>query len=305
MNFLKNCSPYLLPQWRWVLLIVFCTILDTAFIALSPLSFKFLIDEAFIPKDSEMFLFIIVILLTGGGIALIAGFVSDYAMTILSGRIAFLLRNQAFSKVQTLSLENFNKYGIGTLVSRFSDDIPSIEDILAYFIPAVFQGVFSVVIGVVLLLQMEWKLTLLMMACSSILLLGPLLLKNRSKKASELFKEEREAFIDLVDESVRGHQLIKGYQLATFMEERAKPRIHAIWKSGVRMNVLFSLMERIPATSQLILSAVMISVGGYFIFQGGLSIGEFIAMNTVFMSISQSLLSLSLLWPQLLEAEVL
>lgn len=251
-----------------------------------------------------MFLFIMAILLAAGAVGLLAGFGSDYLTASLSGKVSYQLRTEAFTRIQRLSLKDFEKFGIGTLASRFSQDIPAIGTMTSFILPAIFKSGLSVAAGVILLLQMQWKLTLLLLVCSAVLFASPLLLKQRSKLASEQFKEAQESFIDLVDESVKSRKMIRGFRLAELMEKRAKPRIDSIWNIGMRMNLLFSLMERIPATSLLILSAVMIGAGGYLIFQDELTIGAFVAMNTIFLMVGQSIFTLSLLWPQLFEAEV-
>ncbi|WP_240421747.1 ABC transporter transmembrane domain-containing protein [Paenibacillus periandrae] len=304
MKFLKASIPYLRPH-KWLLIIILlCAGLETAYNSLWPLSFTYLIDKAFIPKDSGVFFHTLILLISGGIIGLLAGFGSDYAMAGLSGRVALQLRRRVFGKLHRIPIEKIEHYGIGTIVSRFSNDIPSIGGITAYLIPALFKGLLSALIGTILLFQMQWKLTLLLLLCSVILFAGPMLLEKRSKRASERFKQAQETFIDLVDENVKGHKLVKGFHLADLMNQRAEPRIQSIFQIGTRMNLLFSFLERIPAASLLTLSALMVGVGGYLIFKGDLTVGEFVAMNTVFLQVGQSLLSLSMLWPRLFEAEV-
>jgi ATP-binding cassette subfamily B protein len=62
---------------------IFGLLFEVGYQYASALSFKFLIDDALIPQNPKALIIIFTLLIIGGAVTLIAGIISDYAMSIL------------------------------------------------------------------------------------------------------------------------------------------------------------------------------------------------------------------------------
>lgn len=285
-------------------LFLIALLLEVAYAVAAPYSLKFLVDEAFAPKDANMFLLILSALLAGGFISVMAGAFGDYALGRVSGKAVRDMRSKLFAHLQKQSLPFFRNYRIGDLITRFSSDMSSIDGIIRVTSPYFLRETLSVTMGLSVLFILEWRLTLAMIIGSFLMTLGPRLLRRRAEDANLAYKKAEESFSNTVDEMLKGHKTIKSLDLRKRMLEIGRKRIQELFTSGFRLHMTNAWMSRFPLAGLLILNGMMIGLGGYFIFQDALTVGEFMAFFTLFMSVGQSGANLTYLLPDLIESDI-
>ncbi|MBO9597645.1 MAG: ATP-binding cassette domain-containing protein [Cohnella sp.] len=279
-------------------------LIEVAYAVAAPLSIKYLVDEAFLPRDLSAFFLILLLLIGGGLISIGANIFGDYAIGKLSGEIIRQFREELFNVLQRQSLPFYQRYRIGDLVARFSGDMSSMERTVRFGVSMFLRELLGVTMGLTLLFTLEWKLTLAVMAGSVLMLLGPRLLQSRAEAANASFKEAQERFTNTIDEMVKGHRTIKGLHQQARFSEKARIQIRELFSKGLKLHMNTALMERLPLTALLILNGTMIGFGGYLIFQDQMTVGDFMAFFTLFMSVGQSGTNLTYVIPGLIEANI-
>ncbi len=293
--------------WKYrilALLFLLALLLEVAYGIAAPYSLSFLVDKAFTPKNTELFLLILGLLLAGGLLSVLANVLGDYALGKLAGKTVRDLRVELFAHVQKQSLPFFQNYKIGDLITRFSSDMSSIDGVIRVTSPFFLREALSVLMGLTMLFLLEWKLTLAVMAGSIFMIAGPRFMQNKAESANIAHKEAQANFSNTVDELIKGHKAIKSLNLRERILLQGRKRIQELFHTGFRLHMTNALMERIPMTGLLVLNGTMIGFGGYLIFQDQMSIGEFIAFLTLFMSVGQSGANLTYLLPALIESDI-
>ncbi|MFS0726867.1 ABC transporter transmembrane domain-containing protein [Paenibacillus sp. 1P07SE] len=295
---------YMLPH-KWMCgFFVLAILVEAGYAVAAPLSLKFLVDQAFEPRDLQMFWTILLVLLAGGLLSLGAGALGEYTLGHVSGRAVRSMRDELFAHIQKQSLPFYSKYRVGDLVTRFSADMGSIERVIRGTAPMLLSQSLSVLLGLSLLFMLEWRLTLLMLAGSTLMFILPRLVQRRAEEANSTYKEAQERFSNTIDEMVKGHKTIKGLHQQRRFGLLAGSQISDLFRFGLRLHMTSSLMERLPVAALLLLNGIMIGVGGWLIFQETISVGDFIAFFTLFMTVGQSGSSLAYLIPALIESGV-
>jgi ATP-binding cassette subfamily B protein len=304
MHFFRTLTPYLL-QNKWLGIWFICgVVIEVIYAVASPLSLKYLVDEAFTPKNFQVFIVILGILVIGGAISVCAGIGGNYALNKLSGRVIEKLRTELFTHMQKQSLPFFQKYRVGDLVARFSSDMASIERVICQSFPFLLRETLSIVMGLVMLFVLEWKLTLAMLVGSVLMFIGPKLLQGRAEASSAHYKEAQEQFSNMIDETVKGYKTVKALHQQERLLRRAQGQIRNLLSLGLNMHIIYSLLERLPLTVLLVLNGTMIGFGGYLIFHDGMTVGDFIAFFTLFMSVGQAASNLSFLIPSIIDSSI-
>lgn len=283
---------------------LFSIFVEVAYAVAAPLSLKYMVDEAFTPKNFEAFIIIMSILLGGGFFNICVSACGDYSLGKLSGEVIRRLRTELFDHIQRQSLPFYERYRSGDLVARFSSDMASIERVVRVSCPIFMKETLSVLLGLFMLFSIEWKLTLAMLAGSTLMFVGPRLLQGRAETANVSYKEAQERFSHTIDEMAKGHKSIKSLHLQHMFRERARKQIHELFALSFKLHITGSLMERLPLTALLILNGIMIGFGGYLIFHDEMTIGGFMAFFTLFMSVGQTITNLSFLIPNLIDSTV-
>ena len=97
-------------------------------------------------------------------LALLAGFALRYAQQVLLGylgqRVMYDLRIEIFSHLQRLSLAFFDRNPVGRLITRLTNDVDALNDLLTNGAVAIFGDIFTLLGIVVVLLLLNWRLAL-------------------------------------------------------------------------------------------------------------------------------------------------
>ncbi|TNJ66870.1 ATP-binding cassette domain-containing protein [Paenibacillus hemerocallicola] len=304
LSFIRTMLRHFAPYKLLCGIFLFGIFVEAAYAVAAPLSLKYMVDEAFTPKDFTMFMIILGILLGGGFFNICAGVLGDFTLGKLSGEVIRRLRTELFDHLQLQSLPFYRRYRVGDLVTRFSADMASMERVIRFSSPLFLKEALSVLLGLFMLFSIEWKLTLAMLAGSMLMFVGPRMLQGRTEAANANYKEAQERFSNAIDETVKGHKTIKGLHQQNRIRERARKQISELFSFGLRLHLFNSLMERLPVTALLIMNGIMIGFGGYLIFQDEMTVGGFMAFFTLFLSVGQSGSNLAFLIPTLIESGV-
>lgn len=295
---------YFTPYKLLLGVFLFSLLLEVAYSVAAPLSLQYLVDDAFTPKNFDAFILIMILLLGGGILNICANGVGDYSIGKLSGQVILKLRGELFDHLQRQSLPFYQRYRVGDLVTRFSSDMTSMERVIRVTSPFFLKETLSILLGLFMLFSIEWKLTLAMIAGSTMMFIGPKLLQARAESSNQNYKEAQERFSNTIDEMVKGHKTIKGLHQQARFREKAGKQLRELFSFGLKLHMTNSLMERLPLTALLILNGIMMGFGGYLIFHDQMSIGGFMAFFTLFMSVGQSGSNLAFLIPNLIESSI-
>ncbi|MBI3998028.1 MAG: ABC transporter ATP-binding protein, partial [Armatimonadetes bacterium] len=96
--------------------------------------------------------------------ALVAGFGLRYAQSYVMQRVGQLamydLRMELFSHLQRLSIAFFTRQPVGRLVTRITNDIDALNEVITQGVVAVFGDLVTLVGIVAILLYLDWRLAL-------------------------------------------------------------------------------------------------------------------------------------------------
>jgi len=97
-------------------------------------------------------------------LALLAGFALRYAQQVLLGylgqRVMYDLRMEIFAHLQRLSLAFFDRNPVGRLITRLTNDVNALNDLLTNGAVAIFGDIFTLLGIIIVLLLVNWQLAL-------------------------------------------------------------------------------------------------------------------------------------------------
>ncbi len=169
-SFLRYFRPYRIS----LIPVVLASVLEMLFNAQIPMSVKFMIDRALMGHNGRIMAQILGALMTN---AVVVSVTSRWRVLYLYakivGRIVSSVRQRLFEHLQTLSMEFYARTEVGDVMSRFSNDISSVETGLAAGIAWGLQPLMDLLISAVLVFALEWRLAALGILLCPICVLGP------------------------------------------------------------------------------------------------------------------------------------
>lgn len=190
------------------------------------------------------------------------------------------LRSKLVQKISHQGYRFIEEKNPSKLLTNITSDIDSIKTFVSLVIVSLVSSVVIIVGATILLLMINWRLALV------VLMLIPLMGVTFFlifKQVRTLFKESRE-IIDwlnrVINESILGAALIRvlhsgNVEHQKFTQANSQARV-----LGIRILKLFSLMIPIITFVSSMATLAVLTLGGYFVVNGSMSIGSF----TAFMS---------------------
>lgn len=278
MNKNPGILDLLKPYRGMIALLLVFTILSNAINLLIPklisksiddyTAHRFLFKPLFIEFSAAVFCIFI--------FAYFQGVIQTYA----SERVARDLRTRLSDKISRQSFAFIEQANPSKLLTNLTADVDSIKLFVSQAIVSIISSLFIIVGASILLLTINWKLALCVIAIVPIIGITFFLVL---RKVRELFKQSR-AVIDwlnkVINESILGSALIRvinSQQLEyhKFLEANTKAK-----DFGLSILRLFAGLIPVITFTANMAGLTILALGGHFVISGSMTLGDFAAFNS-------------------------
>jgi ATP-binding cassette subfamily B protein len=265
--------PYARPYRRWLPLTLLFVALGPAIGAATIWMYKILVDEVLVPQDFGLLVWVV---LAYVGLTLAEGIVTfcdDYLSEWVGGRFTVALRTDLFGHLHDLSLGFFDRRSLGDMISRISDDVDEVEELMLSGVASSLAYVFQLVFFVGALFYLEWRLALVSLFVVPLFWLAA---RHFSRKIKRAAREERRlsgSIGAVAEESLSNAALVQAYNRKDTEVERFHRENEGNFAAQMAATRLSSLFSPLVNLIELAGVIVVIAVGVYELSQGRLSIG--------------------------------
>ena len=258
---------------RHILALCIC-VFSCILLLVNPALSQRLIDEVIVAQNPEPLLAILAVML----VAKLGREGMRYLMVILletdSQNVIFNLRRRLFEKMQYNDMRFFDSHRTGDLMTRMSADLDWCRHFLSYIDYRIIDAVCTFLFATVYLTIVNWKLTLLLIAITPVLLVITKLFSKHVRPRFVFMREKLSEMNTAAQENIAGNRVVKAFAREEYEKERFEQRNKAFMDSHLRINKLwltfFPMIELLVNAIQL----VTVFVGGLFIIYGELTPGQ-------------------------------
>jgi ATP-binding cassette subfamily B protein len=210
----------------------------------------------------------------------IFSYLQSLTQTYTSELVARNLRKQFIDKVSVQEYSYINKITPEKLLTNLTSDIDAIKIFVSQALSSIVSSVFLIIGASIMLFLIDWKLTLAVLAIMPFIALTFFFI---STKVTKLFKKSQEA-IDwlnkIIHESIFGSALIRILNAEQVEAEKFLAANTEAKNIGMSILRLFSGLIPIINFLANIASLVVVSLGGYFVINRAMTLGNFTAFNS-------------------------
>ena len=295
--FFKQLFPYLKQNVTLTLTLLSALFLEIICVTLIPLFIRTIFDDALANKNMHQLIILLSILVLIALIITATIIIFNIACAKLSVKITECMRIDMFDAIQSLSNKQLKKIGLSNLVVRFSSDLAAVYTAL---IQAFWNLVYNFIMClsmIVLLYYLNWPLATLVMIGSG-LLSGLALFIGKYPSVNGPIKKRYEYQIaDFVKESVEQSFAIKSLNLTNTYATSFKTLLGSATSVENRYYLWILITKAVLVCGVNFLRVAIIAVGSYWVYSGHLSLGEFIAFFSVYVTFAICILSISDAYP--------
>lgn len=143
-------------------------------------------------------------------------FFSRYAADLFSIRVSKDLREDYFRHIQTLPMSFYQKYNMGSLSTRVSNDASQIAFAVHACVTNYFQAPFTLIMSLCSCFYISWQLSLVIFIGVPMVILPIVILTKKVKKITRALQKNQEKFASVLIDFLAGIQTVKIFGMEAF-----------------------------------------------------------------------------------------
>ena len=158
---IKRLLSYLKGYRLRFIVVLVCIVMSAAASALSSMFMQTLIDDYIMPlmgsdnPDFSNLLRAIIIMAAALLIGALAGLAYNRIMVVISQGIQKKIRDQLFAHMQTLPIKYFDTHAHGDIMSRYTNDIDTLRQMMSASLPQMFASAITIITVFVTMLSLN------------------------------------------------------------------------------------------------------------------------------------------------------
>ena len=281
---LRRYLPYLRPYARLVVVFGLAQLGSLATAASIPKAIEYVIDGPITHQQLDRLVQIAALLVLIGGLEFVFIYLRRNYSGAVSLRMETDLRNDFYAHLQELQVAFHDSWQSGQLLSRAISDIATVRRFVSFGLIWFLQTIVTFMVVFVLMLQLDWKLALVVVVCMLPIAYFSNKFHKRYKVIARRLQDQQGDLTTIIEEMATGVRIIKAFGRMPLVQRRFEQQaglLRATSLNGIKSrSVLWTQLNFLPNLS---LVAVLL-LGGVNVLQGSLTIGGLIAfMSYVFM----------------------
>ncbi|MHA1543177.1 MAG: ABC transporter ATP-binding protein, partial [Candidatus Hodarchaeales archaeon] len=298
----RRLLSYTKPHSLIFILALIAMLISTFLTIIQPLLLKSVIDDYVVPKDLEGLGLIAILYFSITVISFLLNVITSYITTITGLRIITKIREEAFYKLQDLSLDYYDKEATGRVVSRITNDVERLLNLLSTgIIDAVVNVMFLSVLFFVLL-SLDPTLTLTIVVFFPFLAIFIVYFRIKTRSAWQRTRRTLAKVTGYYQESISGITATKSLAAENFVTDEFNTLNFDNYQARIKALMLFAIMFPLMDLILTLGTALVLTVGGLSIGAEILTTGTLVAFLSYLTRLTQPIMVLSNFYNSLLSS---
>jgi subfamily B ATP-binding cassette protein MsbA len=242
-----------------------------------PLLIKDLVDVVMVKKDLSMLNNIAINIGLLFVLQMICSTAHNYLFDLTEKRIITDFRKKIFGHLQTLSLSFFAKRRTGEIMSRMTNDVTTLENLITDIPATALQQSIRLFGGILIIIYMNWKLTFMILVLAPVLVIFAKTFGKRLKRLSTEIQDKLATSTTILEENISNIQVVKSFVRSGLETERFSGAVEDSFQSAKKRVIISSFFGPTIGFIAFSTSLILLWYGGREVITGGISPGELIA----------------------------
>jgi subfamily B ATP-binding cassette protein MsbA len=302
MNEVRRLISYLKPYKGPMAIATITLLLGSGIGLIFPLLIQNLVNTVLAKGSLNQLAQITLVLIGVFLIRAVFYYFQTYWLSYVGERIIVDLRTEIYQHLQLLSVRFYTDRRIGELISRLSSDVTVVRTALTNNIATVLSQTITFVGSLVLMLILNWQLTLFILILAPIVILSAAIFGARLRKLSTQVQDQLASSTAVAEEALNNIRIVKAFTREPFEVKRYAENVNMTFRATMRATVWRSAFGALVTFLGFASLALILWFGGREVLLGRLTTGSLIAFLVYGINIAASLGSFTTLYTQLQEA---
>ena len=292
---------YLKKYWVFVLLAPLCMVGEVLMDLLQPQLMSTIVDEGVLGLSNNGVgdlslvlnagLKMVGLVIIGGTFGVLCGVFANNC----SQKLANDLRKDVFRKVMALSLEQTDQFSTGSLVTRVTNDITQIQNLINQLIRGFIRNIMLFVGGIVCMLSLDLSFGAIVACAFPFLFICVLFIIRKVSPNFRILQKRLDRVNSVVQENVSGSRVVKAYVREEHEKQRFGQANDELVGTQLRISTLFAYMGPIMNIVLNLSVVAVIYIGSIQVKAGSVTPGNIMAAITYLSQILGSVMMFAMI----------
>jgi ABC-type multidrug transport system fused ATPase/permease subunit len=267
-----------------------------------PYLLKIAIDDGIRGGDLTKLGWLVVIFVAAAAVNLVCSSAQTYFIGWAGERILADMRNDLFRHLQRLSLGFYERNRAGVIISRITNDVEAIDQLVTDGVQSLVQNTLTLVGTMALLFWLDWRLALATLTVMPAMMASTAWFRKHSARAYRQVRETLGLVTATLAEDIAGMRMIQSFT----REQQNELQFHGVasnyrganYRTVVLNGIYFPFVDLLSSVA----SAIVLGYGGWLVFHGDMTIGTLTAFLFYLANFFDPVQQLSQLYGQFLSA---
>ena len=214
------------------------------------------------------------------------------------------IRRKVFKHVESFSLQDFDKVGTASLITRTTNDITQVQQVVIMMLRMVVSAPIMFVGGLIMALSKDAKLSLVIVAAMPILIGSILFILYKGVPLFQTVQKRLDRLNLVLRENLTGIRVVRAFNREKEEQVRLRKANEELTDVSIKVNKLMAFLMPIMMLVMNLTVVGVIWFGGIRIDNGGMQIGDLMAYIQYVMLIMFSLVMASMMFVMVPRAAV-
>ncbi|NLJ73606.1 MAG: ATP-binding cassette domain-containing protein, partial [Firmicutes bacterium] len=296
---MRKLSRYMKPFLIPIILVVILVFLEVLTELKLPDLMSEIVDQGIVRGDIGF------IWKTGGLMLLVAfggllcAILGNYLGAKASTGFGRDLRNALFSHVEEFSLEEFNKFGTASLITRTTNDIQQVQGVFLMILRMVIRAPMMAVGGVLMALRKDAQLAWMLVGVLPLVAAVIAIVAVKGVPLFKILQKKLDSLNRVLREQLMGVRVIRAFDRGDFEEERFREANQDLTSTALRVNRIMAVLMPLMSLLLNLTTITIIWFGSHRIDAGYMQVGDMMAFLQYAIQILMSLVMFSMIFVML------
>jgi ATP-binding cassette subfamily B protein len=268
---------YLKPYWRRAIVMYTALFIALGMQLLIPTVLAKAIDDGIVARDRQFLVqaaaAIVVLSLLQG----IFTFIRTYLSQSLAELVGYDLRNDLYAQFTRLSFSYYDRAQTGQLMSRATDDINNIRNMLMMSLRTLVLAVAMLIAVSIILSRTDLLLAGVALAIMPLLIFWSVRFGIVIRPMFLLVQQQFGVMTSALQENVAGSRVVRAFAQERSESERFEAELEELFERNLRAQAHWAWSYSLTLLMSGITLAAVLWLGGYQVMRGALSVGALVA----------------------------
>lgn len=301
---MSKVLKYLKKYWYFAILSPLFMILEVSMDLVQPSLMSRIVDDGIVGQNFGIILNLGIQMLIFTLLGCVGGILSGVFGNLAAQNFSNDLRKDVFAKVMKMSFQQTDKFTIGSLVTRLTNDITACQDFVGMALRMMVRTLMQFIGGIVMVLSINATFGYILLFTLPVQIVVIILVLRKGAPLFSVVQSKLDRVNSVVQENVSGARVVKAYTREEYEYDRFSKANDDLVSTNLRVQKLMALL--VPILSILMNASVIavIYIGGEPVRTAaeGAQVGSIMAAITYITQILMSMMMIGMMFQQVTRA---